>query len=279
MLGNLTTGRPEWYRDRVMMRAIKRSVVRVLQNMKLARTFLNWWAFRSAESKQDDGETMLKTRSGLKIAIRHNKWDAKIIWEQFIDQGYLARFQIPAGRPPVVVDIGSYIGDFALYCAHELGAQVVAYEPTQENFMMLAKNLDLNPHLADRVTAVNRGVAATAEIVANVQVSGREIHVSSTWYADDPTAEQRTFACDTLLELLDKHGLQRVDLLKIDCEGGEYDIIPTTPNECYDRIGAIVYEWHKIPGWEAKLAATERQLRVAGFTVTRIGQLEYATRT
>lgn len=262
-----------------MIRAMKRRVVRILQNMKLARTFLNWRALRAAASKQDDGETILKSRSGLNIAIRHNKWDAKIIWEQFIDRGYLARFRLPAGRPPVVVDIGSYIGDFALYCAHELGAQVVAYEPAQENFTMLAKNLDLNPHLADRVTAVNRGVAATPEIVANVQIIGREIHVSSAWYADDPATEQRTFACDALPELLDRHGLPSVDLLKIDCEGGEYEIIATTPNECYDRIGSIVYEWHKIPGWEVKLAAAESKLRAAGFTVTRIGKLEYATRT
>lgn len=261
------------------MRTIKRSVVRVLQNMKLARTFVNWQAFRAAESQRDDGETMLKSRSGLNIAIRHNKWDAKIIWEQFIARNYLARFRLPAGRPPVVVDVGSYIGDFALYCAHELGARVVAYEPAQENFMMLAKNLDLNPHLAGRVFAVNRGVAATPEIVANVQLSGREIHVSSSWYANDPAAEQRTFACDTLPELLDKHGLPSVDLLKIDCEGDEYEIIATTPNDYYDRIGSIVYEWHKIPRWEAKLAAAESKLRAVGFTVTRRGQLEYATRT
>lgn len=144
---------------------------------------------------------------------------------------------------------------------------------------MLEKNLGLNPHLADRVTAVNRAVAATPEIVANVQVIGREVHVSSIWYADDPAAERRTFACDTLAELLDRHGLHSVDLLKIDCEGGEYDIIPATPNEYYDRIVSIVYEWHKTPGWESKLEAAERKLRAVGFTVTRSGQLAYATRT
>jgi FkbM family methyltransferase len=263
----------------MMLRPLKRRLAGVLQNIKLARTFLNWWAFRSAESKRDAGETILKTWSGLKIAVRHNKWDTRIIWEQFIDRGYLARFQIPDGRPPVVVDIGSYIGDFALYCAHRLGAQVVAYEPAKENFEMLEKNLGLNPHLANRVTAVNRAVAATPEIVANVQVIGHEIHVSNIWYADDPAAERRTFACDTLSEILDRHGLHSVDLLKIDCEGSEYDIIPATPNECYDRIVSIVYEWHKTPGWESKLEAVERKLRAVGFTVTRIGQLEYATRT
>lgn len=250
-----------------------------VRNLKVKRTFLNWREFRSAESMWDDGETILQTRSGLKIAVRHNKWDAKIVWEQFIDRHYLAQFQSQDGRSPVVVDIGSYIGDFALYCAHELRARVVAYEPTKENFVMLEKNLALNPHLAARVTAVNRGVAATSEILANVQVIGREIHVSSTWYADDPAAEHRTFECDTLTEILEKHRLDSVDLLKIDCEGGEYDIIPTTPKESFDRIISVVYEWHKIPGWELKLEAVERKLREVGFRVERVGQLGYATRS
>jgi hypothetical protein len=70
-----------------------------------------------------------------------------------------------------------------------------------------------------------------------------------------------------------------VDLLKLDCEGCEYDIITATPNEWYDRIVSIVYEWHKIPGWESKMEAAERKLRTVGFTVTRNGQLEYATRS
>jgi FkbM family methyltransferase len=261
-----------------MIKRFNSAIEHVLSKLKSARVFRNWLTLQSAQRKIDDGETILETRCGLRIAIRHNKWDAEIIREQFIDREYLAGFRVPEGRPAVVVDVGSYIGDFALYCAHTLGANVVAYEPTKENFAMLEKNLGLNPHLVGRVKAINRGVASTPEINANVQVIGREIHVSSLWYANESTTEKRTFGCDTLKELLDKNKLDRVDLLKIDCEGGEYDIIPSTPKDVYDRIDAIVYEWHKTPEWEPKLDALEQRLRTVGFQVSRVGHLGYASR-
>lgn len=170
------------------MRPLKRRLVRVLQNMKLAQTFLNWWAFRAAESKRDDGETILKSRSGLNIAVQHNTWDAKIIWEQFIVRAYLPSSGTQPGDLRWWSISDRTLGTAPLFCSRVRGASG-GDEPAQENFMMLAKSLGLNPHLADWVTAVNRGVAATPEIVANVQLIGREIHVSSTWYANDPAAE------------------------------------------------------------------------------------------
>ena len=261
-----------------MIRQAKVAVWRLRRWFRPFQVFANRRDFRRALRVRDDGETVIRTRSGLKIAVRHNYYDANIVHEQFIDKYYVAKFRPPAGRPPVVVDVGSYIGDFALYCAHELGARVVAYEPTAENFVMLQKNLALNPHLTGRVTAVNRGVASTPELVANVQVLGREVHVSSDWYADDPAAEKRSFPCDTLTEVLDKNGLDRVDLLKVDCEGGEYDIFPATPKSTYDRIGSIVYEWHTTPNWEKRREVMEAALRDAGFTVTRSGEIGFATR-
>ena len=222
--------------------AAMRVLRRVSDRLKAIRVFSNWLAYERAGRLHDDGETILRTRSGLKIAVRHNKWDAIIVREQFIDRAYLLKYRAQEGLRPVVVDVGSYIGDFALWCAHELGARVVAYEPTAENFAMLKKNLDLNPHLAGLITAVDRGVAATPYVDANVHVHLREIHVSSDLYGDEPSAERRSFACDTLTEIMNKHGLDRVDLLKVDCEGGEYGIFPSTPRETYDRIGSIVYE-------------------------------------
>lgn len=256
---------------------VKKQLREATHRFKVVTVFSNWWSYFRSRRIKDDGETVLKTRSGLKIAVRHNTWDTKIVREQFIDRSYLRGFQPPAHRP-VIVDVGSYIGDFALYCAHELNARVVAYEPTAENWTMLQKNLSLNPHLAERITAVNKGVSVDRQIVANVQTDGREIHVSSQWYADDPRAERRTFPCDTLTEVLDLWGLDRVDLLKVDCEGGEYDIFPSTPPEIFARIGSIVFEWHRIPDWESKLGSVRRTLESAGFVVERKGFLAYASR-
>ncbi len=214
----------------------------------------------------------------MRIIVRHNRWDVKIVREQFVDRFYLRHFRPPVNRAPVVVDVGSYIGDFALYCAHELGARVVAYEPTTENRVMLERNVALNPGLAERITVVPKGVAATAEVLANVQVHGSEIHVSSYFYADDPAVEQRSFPCDTLAEVLDHNELEYVDLLKVDCEGGEYDIFPSTSREVYDRIGSIVFEWHKVDNLEQRRAEMVHSLRAAGFAVAFRGLLGYAFR-
>src|SRR5687767_15092807 len=91
-----------------MFGRLKRAIRGASQDVKLVRTFLNWRAFRVAERRRDDGETILETRTGLRMAIRHNKWDAKIMREQFLDRYYLTGFRGPIGRPPVVVDVGSY---------------------------------------------------------------------------------------------------------------------------------------------------------------------------
>lgn len=63
-----------------------------------------------------------------------------------------------------------------------------------------------------------------ASTVAYVQVLGKEVHASSELFADDPRADRRVWECDSLGQVLDRNGLERVDLLKADCEGGEYDI-------------------------------------------------------
>lgn len=261
-----------------MHKKLANAFKRVNQNLASIRVFANWRDYLLAQIKRDNGETILETRTGLKIAIRHNKWDAIIIREQFIDKEYLARFKTPSGCTPIIVDIGSYIGDFALYCAHYLGAKVVAYEPTTENFEVLKKNLDLNPKLAGRIAAVNRGVASTPEVVANVEIIGREVHASSSLYENNEATEKRTFECDTIEEIFNKNGLDKVDLLKIDCEGGEYDIIPATPTKVLERVHSLVYEWHTIPGWEPRLESMEEKLKHAGFSLAYAGQIGYATR-
>ncbi len=261
-----------------MTHSIRQALRRLSRARRVIQVFSNWNAFLIARRLSDDGETVLCTRSGLNLAIRHNFWDAVIVQEQFLDCDYVREFRAPGGRTPVVVDIGAYIGDFSLWCAQELGARVIAYEPTAENFTMLAKNIGLNPQLGGRVVAVNRGVAAEHFVEANVKVNGREIHVSTEMYGGDTSAECRIFECDTLAELLDKHHVDSIDLLKVDCEGGEYSIFCSTPAATYDRINSIVYEWHRIDGWEHKLEAMEHRLRSAGFTIKRKDSLGYATR-
>jgi FkbM family methyltransferase len=267
-------------------RTLKKVITKTSQERKRRRrriveaqsVFENWEQFRTATVVVDGGESILRSKSGVNIAVRHNKWDAEIVGEQFFDRSYLKHMPSVNGSP-VIVDVGGYIGDFGLYCAHELDARVVIYEPAAENFHMLLKNVELNPSLAEHITVVNKGVSTAPTVVSNVQKLGSEIHVSSEMYGNDPRSEQRIFECHSLSDILAVHEIETVDLLKVDCEGGEYDIFSQVTSDTYNRIRSIVFEWHPISGWEQKLAVIMRERGNAGYRLEREGQLQYAYRS
>jgi FkbM family methyltransferase len=246
----------------------------LLGRREAASVFENAGDYSRALYRKDDEPVVLHTHDGLEIAIRQNLWDAEIVREIFFEQPYTRHLRLPPD--PVVVDVGGYIGDFALYAVHYLGAgRVVTYEPTHENFAMLEHNVERND-FGDRVTAVREAVGDADEIVLNVEkLDGDEVHVSPYWY---PEAERRTLPSVTLADLLDTHGLDTVDLLKVDCEGGEYDIFPATPDDVLDRIENIAFEYHEIDGFEPKLDQVLNRLSSAGFRLKEDGKIVSAVR-
>ncbi|MCL4806240.1 MAG: FkbM family methyltransferase [Thermoanaerobaculia bacterium] len=238
------------------------------------RLFENYDLYLAALRQKGEGTVVLRTHDGLELTIRRNIWDARIIREIFFERPYVRHITLPPN--PVIVDIGGYIGDFSVYAVKHLGAErVVVYEPTQENFKLLQQNIEIN-RLADRITAVNKAVSDSHEVMLNVRIQANdEIHVSSYWYQG---AERRRTQSVTLQELFEEHQLEHVDLLKVDCEGGEYDIFPSLPDRVLDRIGSIVFEYHRVDGYEEKLDLVLDRLRSAGYALARDGKIVSASR-
>jgi FkbM family methyltransferase len=237
--------------------------------------FENPDVYLHALSEKSHGTVELRARGGLTITIRRNLWDARIIKEIFFDRPYVRHVALPEN--PVVIDIGGYIGDFTLYAAKYLNARkVIVYEPTKENFELLSRNIGNNSFNGE-VIAVNKAVGIDSVIRLNVEVcDNEEIHVSSYWYQK---AEQRVIPCVTLPELMEIHGLESVDLLKVDCEGGEYDIFPALNEATLGKIRNIVFEYHQVDGFEKKLRRVLEHLKSVGYTLRVDGQIAYASRT
>jgi hypothetical protein len=88
---------------------------------------------------------------------------------------------------------------------------------------------------------------------------------------DDETAPDTRVSCRTLTWLLEEHGLQKVDLAKIDIEGSEFESLLATPPEILRRIQRISLELHN--NTTAKGYRTEDllgHLRNSNFEVTQM---------
>jgi FkbM family methyltransferase len=232
--------------------------------------FRNWPTYFQLLRQRGSGRRVLETRDGVKLWARENIWDARIIREIFVQRPYLRGFSSMPDSP-VVVDIGGYIGDFALYAAKRMGARrVVVYEPTSENWAMLNDNIDLNS-ARGQIEAVNRAVGRDGVLTLNVDTTGLEVHSSAYWYSGSPTREVTSVSLDTVIA---EHGLERIDLLKVDCEGGEYDIFAVASDDALARVDRVTLEWHEVGNETDSLCGAMRtRLRNAGFRIWVTGPI------
>jgi FkbM family methyltransferase len=225
--------------------------------------------------KLEDGKVVdVRMKDGLTISLRRDHMDAGILAEVFFDNCYVQDLFLPPN--PVVVDIGGFIGDFALYAATRLKARrVVVCEPAPRNWTLLVKNIQTN-HCEDRVSMVNKAVTDGRVAMLDIDAPDRGQARISAYRSS--SCEKKAVESISLSLLLAEFRITEVDLLKIDCEGGEYDILLTTPSGVLSGVKNIVFEYHEIDGFQQKLNAVRERLSAEGFLLKTRGCLIAARR-
>lgn len=127
------------------------------------------------------------------------------------------------GRGQVVLDVGANLGDVALKAAERVGqdGRVFAFEPDPVSFAKLTDNLKRNQFA--NITAANIGLGeAAATLTMRVNSAGnRGGNVIGTKEGDEETFP---IAIETLDGFVERQGLSRVDLIKVDVEGFEMSV-------------------------------------------------------
>ncbi len=178
-------------------------------------------------------------RSGLRFKVR-NAMDVWIIKETCLDRDY-ERISEPVQDGWRVIDIGAALGDFVVDTAvHHPRCVLHAYEPFPESLALLKENLQLNA--AQNVTAFGEAIAKESGTIV-LELLGEAVQHS--------TVEQQsnhdhtiTVPSITLAEALARLPGGQCDLLKMDCEGAEYDILFNAEQTSLQRIRRIVMEYH-----------------------------------
>lgn len=239
------------------------------------RYFLNADDFKDALVGHAATATVdLHTADGLTITIRRNYGDAMTVAEIYLDDCYVRHLTLP--RAPVVIDVGGFIGDFSLYAVKRLNARrVIVCEPSPRNWPLLLKNI-LNNGYEGRIEPVNKAVTDGRNAMMNVDAPDEhQCMVSAYCTSEQPLSTVSGISLDQLLR---DHAVESVDLLKIDCEGGEYLILETTPSDVLGRIKNIVFEYHDVDGGWAKLESAKQRLHREGYALHMGRGLVWASR-
>ncbi len=140
----------------------------------------------------------------------------------------------------VVIDVGAHIGTFSLLAAAH-GARVFSLEPIPANYTVLEENVQMN-HFQSQVKTFN--IAAWSADGERMMPVADDNTGGSGFYYDKASVPKVKVHCLCLDTLMDDLGVAKCDWLKLDCEGAEFEILRALSERAWQRIGAIVMEYH-----------------------------------
>lgn len=200
--------------------------------------------------KKPDGETVVSL-FGKKIKVNSPFWYLHGLEELFVEETY--RFNSESNTPRIV-DCGANTGLSVIYFKRLFPqAKITAFEPDSNIFKLLKENL--NKFGFNDVELINKAVwnkNGSIKFLALGAVGGR---ISEN--EDDKTIEMPTARLKDLLN-------EKIDFLKIDIEGAEFDVIEDCKNDLAN-VKNIFIEYHSEEKREQKLDAILKILKDAGF--------------
>lgn len=183
----------------------------------------------------------MTTIKGIPMQTRPGVYDAEICAE-VATQYYQDRIDYAALK--TVVDIGAHIGAFtALVKGTAPACRVVAVEMMHDNYTLLSANVAP----LEGVTAVyaqmwyGRDDLHAYRNVGNYGACGL---LSTDIHQQDIETCEVSDVRLTLEELCDLYDIGSADVLKLDCEGSEWNILEHAKPETLRRFKHIVGEWH-----------------------------------
>ncbi len=169
------------------------------------------------------------------VRLRPYAGDMAILYEVFARSEYdIPEEMLDPESVETVVDAGAHIGLAALYFANRYPrAQVHCLEPNPNNYALLCENTRSNP----RINPINAGLTGQPSEDMYISTSGRTSH-----FQLNASGKGRRVPTTTIEELCEEHSIGRINLLKLDIEGGEVDVLAHPA--FLSRVDAIIAELH-----------------------------------
>jgi FkbM family methyltransferase len=149
-----------------------------------------------------------------------------------------------------VLDIGANYGFFSLYAVEKGASKIISLEPFDSTYKCLEKNTES----FEQIITVNAAISSEegeAKFVLNSDYSGSSYLLSNVSISDDGGVfitpdDHNIFSVKTttINKIIEQYNIDKIDFLKVDCEGGELDLFKTITDENLSKVKNTVIEYH-----------------------------------
>jgi FkbM family methyltransferase len=144
---------------------------------------------------------------------------------------------------PTIVDLGGHIGTFSIPLAKSLNgsAKIYTVEPDRNNFALLNANITLN-----NVQSVTPLHMAISDYIGKGNLKN-DTNNTDAFYLGN-SGDNNVCTVNTLRNALSPFDVKKIDLLKMDIEGGEYAILldKRSFNYIKKHVNYIFMEFHTL---------------------------------
>lgn len=137
-----------------------------------------------------------------------------------------------------VIDVGTNVGIFSIYMKKVFGCKVICFEPIPSNIDSLKQNIWMNGFTEEDFEIHQCAISDVDGEIVRIGVPPDNTGGSSIEYG----FVENAIECRT--ETLSKYLTPDCKYLKIDCEGAEYQIIPTIVDKL-PQLNYLGIELHK----------------------------------
>lgn len=197
--------------------------------------------------------------------------------ENFLDNIYFRYIpeELYANKSnPVVIDIGANVGFFSLAAFSKLPkAKIYSFEPHPYCFEVLSNYKNDFKHLDWNI--FNNAVSSEEGTISlNTNTISGFTTVASV-FNNETKSEEFSAKSIKLDAFLSKEEITNVDFIKIDCEGAEYAIIYSLPEEVFEKINSLCIETHKGEGADQNINFLNDYMKKIGYTTKMLDEKDY----
>jgi FkbM family methyltransferase len=182
--------------------------------------------------------------NGTIFNLRKNTFHSGVIIESWWLKSYTRHLKnVPDNA--VIIDIGTHIGAFSLFAAAKYPqSRIFSFEPSNDNFALLKKNI-VDNNLTKRIKAFKSAVTdgKSKTVTLNLHPSNSGMHSTVFDYDLGKKGKKNKVPATSLEKIFTQNKITSCDILKLDCEGAEYNILFSTPKDILKKIKNIVMEY------------------------------------